>query len=69
MKVWDKEEKRREEKWRRMKIVVCTNLKQTSAKFGMTLWGVWGKTWEKYHAYKKDIWMSLYVSYHGFIND
>ena len=34
MKVWDKEEKRREEKWRRMKIVVCTNLKQTSAKFG-----------------------------------
>ena len=52
-----------------MKIVVCTNLKQTSAKFGMTLWSVWGKTWEKYHIYKKEIWMSLYVSYHGFIND
>ena len=42
----------------RRKAVVCTNLKQTSTKCGAALWCV-GQCWEKYHIYKKSIWMSL----------
>ena len=59
MKVWDQlVMKRRSEKVGR-KTAVCTNLKKTSEKCGVTLSSVQDNARKNAIYIKKDIWMSL----------
>ena len=47
----------------RKKTVVCTNLKKKNV-YKMWCYMVCRENcWEKHHMYKKDKWMSLYISY------
>ena len=71
MKVWDRLITNPKREKRRRKTIVCTNLKQTSTKFGVALCGVQGNAVKAaYISHIKKTYMDEFINvYHAFISD